>query len=420
MAFFEALRDALHAPEPEPRRIAVLCVSLDRFKEFTDLFGRPVADKLLRDIGIRLGATARLTFLAYDGAGAFLMIVREHAAEIEPLAILLQATGNSEVDIEGHRVKPSSGVGIARFPEEGTDAESLIGSAEAAAFYAKADKNRPLRFFDPEMERKLKERRIIATELRRALERDELVLFYQPQTTLDGEITGFEALLRWRHPTRGLVMPGNFLPIAEEIGLVIDIGAWVLKEACREAATWGKPLKIAVNLSPSQLQASAFPNVVEAILAETGLQPGRLELEITESALIGDFQRAFSSLRRIKALGVLIAMDDFGTGYSSLSNLRAFPFDRIKIEGSFVADMETNRQSACIVRATIALGRSLGIPVTAEGVETRSQLEFLAREHCAEVQGFVNGIPMPIRVYADVVGRRPEIGTTAAGSKAVG
>jgi EAL domain-containing protein (putative c-di-GMP-specific phosphodiesterase class I) len=214
-----------------------------------------------------------------------------------------------------------------------------------------------------------------------------------------GAVIGFEALLRWRHPTRGLVPPGDFIPAAEENGLIVAIGEWTLREACREAASWQNPLQIAVNLSPVQFRYGDLPGLVHRVLLETGLNPDRLELEITEGALIGDFSRAVSILRRLKALGVRIAMDDFGTGYSSLSYLQAFPFDKIKIDRSFIGNLSDNPQSATIVRAVIGLARGLDLPVVAEGVETHDQLAFLTKESCDEVQGFLIGRPRPIDDY---------------------
>ena len=255
------------------------------------------------------------------------------------------------------------------------------------------------------MDKRLRERRALQHDLRSAIERHELVLHYQPQASIGGEIIGFEALVRWHHPTRGMVPPSTFIPLAEESGLIMPIGEWVLREACREAASWPSPLQIAVNLSPVQFRHGDLPRLVHSILLETGLPAERLELEITEGVLIGDFPRAVSILRRLKALGVRIAMDDFGTGYSSLSYLQAFPFDKIKIDRASSPTSTSNAQSAAIVRAVIGLGRGLDLPVVAEGVETEEQLEFLANEACDEMQGYLLGRPRPIEDYAEVVGR---------------
>jgi EAL domain-containing protein (putative c-di-GMP-specific phosphodiesterase class I) len=245
-------------------------------------------------------------------------------------------------------------------------------------------------------------------DLRTAIERGELTVAYQPQARIDGEVIGFEALVRWRHPTRGSVSPGAFIPAAEESGLILPIGEWILRESCREAASWPLPLNIAINLSPVQFRHGDLPGLVHSVLLETGLAPHRLELEITEGAMIGDLSRALSILRRLKVLGVRVAMDDFGTGYSSLSNLQAFPFDKIKIDRSFVSNLEDNAQSATIVRAVIGLGRGLNMPIVAEGVETAQQLAFLRAEACDEVQGYFIGKPLPIDAYAMMVGRQNE------------
>jgi EAL domain-containing protein (putative c-di-GMP-specific phosphodiesterase class I) len=246
----------------------------------------------------------------------------------------------------------------------------------------------------------LRERRAMQLDLRAAVERRELRLHFQPQALVKGEIVAFEALLRWRHPVRGSIPPSVFIPLAEESGLIMQIGEWVLREACREAASWTRPLPIAVNLSPIQFRHGDLPALVHSILLETGLPASRLELEVTESVLIDDFPRTVSILRRLKALGVQIAMDDFGSGYSSLSYLQAFPFDKIKIDQRFISNLTPNSQSATIVRAVIGLARGLKIPVVAEGVETKEQLDFLASESCDKVQGYLIGLPQPIEFYA--------------------
>jgi EAL domain-containing protein (putative c-di-GMP-specific phosphodiesterase class I) len=252
----------------------------------------------------------------------------------------------------------------------------------------------------------LRERRALQHDLQSAIARNELALHYQPQARVDGEIVGFEALARWQHPTRGTVSPGTFIPLAEESGLIVPMSEWILRTACREAASWPRNLQIAVNLSPVQFRHGDLAGLVHTVLLETGLSPDRLELEVTEGVLIDDFSRAVSILRRLKSLGVRIAMDDFGTAYSSLSYLQSFPFDKIKIDQAFISNVERNRQSAAIARAVIALARVLGLPVLAEGVETNEQLAFLAREGCDEVQGYLIGRPRPIAEYASVLARR--------------
>ena len=281
----------------------------------------------------------------------------------------------------------------------------LIANANAALFRAKAEARGSLRFFEVSMGNQLREKRALQEDLRTAIQDDELELHYQPQAHINGEITGFEALVRWHHPRHGLVPPSTFIPLAEENGSIVALGEWVLRTACSEAASWPRPLNIAINLSPVQFKHGDLANLVHQVLLETGLSPKRLELEITEGVLIGDFTRAVAILRRLKNLGLRIAMDDFGTGYSSLSYLQSFPFDKIKIDRSFIANLSHGQQSATIIRAVIALGRGLGVPVTAEGVETEEQLKFLASEECTEFQGYFLGRPKPIGDYAELVGR---------------
>jgi len=281
----------------------------------------------------------------------------------------------------------------------------LQANADAALYRAKSEGRGSVRFFAPDMDRRLRERRLLHHDLRSALDRREIELHYQPQAAMDGRITGFEALVRWRHPVHGRVDPREFIPLAEESGLIIPIGEWVLREACREAASWANPLRIAVNLSPVQFRHGDLPALVHSILLDSGLRTDRLEIEITENVLIDDFTRAVAILRRVKALGVRIAMDDFGTGYSSLAYLQAFPFDKIKIDQAFIANFDRNPQSASIIRAVIGLGHGLELPVMAEGVETKEQLSFLTKEACNGIQGYIIGRPAPIESYAELVGR---------------
>jgi predicted signal transduction protein with EAL and GGDEF domain len=299
-------------------------------------------------------------------------------------------------------------IGVAIYPANGADAATLIANADAALYRAKSEGRATIRFFDADMDKRLRDRRALQHDLRSAVARGQLVVHYQPQARIGGEVIGFEALVRWHHPTHGIVPPATFIPLAEESGLIIPIGEWILREACREAASWSQPLQIAINLSSVQFRHGDLAGLVHAILLETGLSANRLELEITESVLIGDFSRALSILRRVKAMGVRIAMDDFGTGYSSLSYLQSFPFDKIKIDRAFISNVDRNPQSAAIIRAVIGLGRGLDLPVVAEGVETKEELAFLVGEACQEVQGFLIGKPLPIAHYRDIVGHPGE------------
>ena len=253
-----------------------------------------------------------------------------------------------------------------------------------------------MQYFEAEMDARSRDRNALKVDLDFAIARNEIQLHYQPQLKMTGEITGFEALARWHSPKRGMVSPAEFIPLAEESSLILVLGERVLREACREAASWATPLKVAINVSPIQFRHGDLPRLVHSVLMESGLAANRLELEITEGVLIDDFSRAVSILRRLNALGVQIVLDDFGTGYSSLSYLRAFPFDKLKIDRSFIADLEGNQQSIAIVQAVIGLCRSLKIPVLAEGVETKAQHAFLTQEGCDEVQGYLTGRPLAI------------------------
>ena len=409
-AFNECLATTLERAAQENERFALICIDLDRFKEVNDVFGHAVGDALLRAVADRLGKVAGGAFLARLGGDEFAVIASGGAqpAVGTALAERVMAALADDFAVDGHRLHVGSSVGVAIFPTDGRDVSGLLANAAAALHRAKTGGRGSIRFFEAEMDQRLRERRALVHDLHSAIERGELMAYYQPQARIDGEITGFEALIRWKHPTRGMIPPYAFIPAAEESGLILPIGEWVLREACREAASWPKPLNIGINLSPIQFRHGDLPGLVHAVLLETGLAPGRLELEITESVLIDDFSRGVSILRRLKLLGVHIAMDDFGTGYSSLSNLQAFAFDRIKIDRSFISSLQTNRQSATIVRAVIGLGRGLDLPVIAEGVETTDQLSFLSSEGCDEVQGFLVGKPLPIEAYAEAVGREDE------------
>jgi predicted signal transduction protein with EAL and GGDEF domain len=312
--------------------------------------------------------------------------------------------------IDGKSVRTGVTTGISIFPHNGVDAASLLANAGAALFRAKAKSRGSISIYEPEMDQQIRDRRVLHQDLSVAIRNGELSLHYQPQamsreTVAASEVIGFEALARWLHPVRGFVPPGDFIPLAEESGLIVAMGEWILREACREAASWPMPLQIAVNLSPAQFMHGDLVGLVHSILLETGLAPGRLELEITEGVLIEDFDRGLALLRRLKALGVRISMDDFGSGYSSLSYLQAFPFDKIKIDRAFVINLGRNPQSAAIVRAVIGLGHGLGMSIVAEGVETQEQLGFLAEVGCDAVQGYFIGKPAPVGQYSALVGR---------------
>lgn len=404
-AFNDRLEAQLRDAEAAGDTFALLCVDLDRFKEINDVFGHVTGDGLLQEVGRRIETAAGNAFLARLGGDEFAVISRPGCDPSQTAAIgdQLLSSVAEELTIDGHPLRIALSVGVAMFPNDGGNSASLVANADAALYRAKTDGRGTVRFFAAEMDQKLRERRAMQHDLRSAIERNELRLYYQPEAEVEGNIVGLEALLRWEHPRKGIIPPAVFIPLAEESGLILSIGEWVLRTACSEATRWSKPIRVGVNLSPIQFRHGDLPGLVHSILLETGLAPSRLELEITEGVLIDDFSRTVSVLRRLKALGVRIAMDDFGTGYSSLSYLQAFPFDKIKIDQTFISNLKHNSQSATIVRAVIGLARGLEVPVIAEGVETREQLEFLTDADCDEVQGFIIGRPQPIEHYAELV-----------------
>jgi diguanylate cyclase (GGDEF)-like protein len=406
LAFGEQLVAEIEAARVSGRRFGIILIDLERFKEINEVFGHGVADRLLKKVAIRLRSAVGSAFLARLGGDDFNIIVTsgEQPTVTEELAKHIQELVADGFHIDGEIVHTRVSIGIAVYPLDGADAATLMINADAALSRAKRDGQGALCFFEAETDKLERDRNALQQELASAIEHNELKLFYQPQAKIGGEVTGFEALLRWDHPTRGRVGPNIFIPLAEDNGLIIPIGTWVLREACRQAASWPRPLAVSVNLSPVQFHYSDLPALVISILMETGLPPHRLELEITEGILISDFDRAIGILRRLKALGVCISMDDFGTGYSSLRYLQAFPFDKIKVDKSFIDQIDYNVQSQAIIRAVIGLAHGLALPVVAEGVETEEQLAFLKLEHCDEVQGYLIGRPLPIENYAALVG----------------
>ncbi len=424
-AFLKALSQMIEACQGTDEEFAVLSVDLDGLKEINDVFGHAVGDKLLIEVARRIqnaalgGVVARLS-----GDEFGLIIDGKQPAAGKALAEQLTEAMVPEFLVEGKSVRTGLTTGISLFPRDGTDPASLLANASVALFRAKAKSRGSISVFEPEMDQQIRDRRVLHQDLSNAIRNGELSLHYQPQArtdrrVVDEDVTGFEALARWIHPTRGFVPPSDFIPLAEESGLIVSMGEWILREACREAASWPNPKQIAVNLSPAQFIHGDLVGLVHSILLETGLTPSRLELEITEGVLIEDFERGLALLRRLKALGVRISMDDFGSGYSSLTYLQAFPFDKIKIDRAFVMHLGKNPQSAAIVRAVIGLGHGLEVTIVAEGVETQEQLGFLADEGCDAVQGYFIGKPAPIAQYAALVGRPPQI-TEATSRKKVG
>jgi diguanylate cyclase (GGDEF)-like protein/PAS domain S-box-containing protein len=385
---------------------AVLCIDFDRFKQINDLFGHSMGDKALREASRRLEVAAQGAFLARIGGDEFIAIT-EHdplPSSAELLANRLRGALDSDIEIDGHSFDLDLSIGIAVYPRDGDDARSLFANADAALYRAKHEGRGANRFFTPAMDQQLRDRRALERDLKSAVANGELFLEYQPQRHSNGAIIGFEALVRWHHPQRGIVPPAEFIPIAEESDIIVEIGAWVLREACREAVSWDASLQVAVNVSAIQFRRGDLQHLVRTVLHESGISPARLELEITEGVLIENVARAASMLKALKILGIRIALDDFGTGYSSLSYLQSFPLDRIKIDRSFIASLGHTDRSLAIVRAVIGLAHGLGLPVLAEGVETNEQLATLIREGCDEMQGYLIGRPRPIGVYAGIVG----------------
>ncbi|QIP02554.1 EAL and GGDEF domain-containing protein [Bradyrhizobium symbiodeficiens] len=410
-AFLQALNQMIEACEGTGEEFAVLSIDLDGLKEVNDVFGHALGDKLLIEVAQRLQDVARGGLVARLSGDEFGLIIDGKQPEAGlALAEHVGEAVSRDFHIDGRPVRAGVTTGMSIFPHNGTDGASLLANAGAALFRAKQKSRGTISLYQPEMDQQIRDRRVLHQDLSVAIKNGELSLAFQPQgaaghSVAESEIIGFEALARWQHPVRGQVSPAEFIPIAEESGLIVEMGEWILREACREAASWPKPLQVAVNLSPAQFMHGDVVGLVHSILIETGLAPGRLELEITEGVLIEDFDRGLALLRRLKALGVRISMDDFGSGYSSLSYLQAFPFDKIKIDRAFITNLGRNPQSAAIVRAVIDLGHGLEMSIVAEGVETIEQLVFLAKEGCDGVQGYLLGKPLPIGKYAGLVGR---------------
>lgn len=405
-AFNAALDERLERAQEVSTSFAVLSLDLDRFKDVNDVFGHPVGDMMLRAAAERLVAEADGAFVARIGGDEFMILMADDVRRDDVLSLaerLVEVIGR-ELEVDDYLSHVGLSIGIAVYPDDGVDAATLVANADSALYRAKREGRGKVCFFETTMDRELRDRRLLQHDLREALEQNQFQVYFQPQARMDGEIIGFEALMRWNHPVRGFVPPDQFIPLAEENGLIVEIGEWVLREACREAASWPHPLQVAVNLSPVQFQAGDLERSIHQILLETGLAPTRLEVEITEGVLIGDFSRALNLLRRLKALGIRIAMDDFGTGYSSLSYLQSFPFDKIKIDRSFILNLGATPQSTEIVRAVLGLAHALHIPVVAEGVETEAQRAFLEAEACDEMQGYLIGRPEPIEHYSGLIG----------------
>jgi diguanylate cyclase (GGDEF)-like protein len=397
-AFQQRLIELFAQLERKGPPFAVVSLDLDRFKNVNDTFGHPTGDALLVMVAERLRNTMRVGDLVARLGGDEFAILQSDVAQPqsgEALASRCVDLVSRTYLIGDHVLDVGASVGVALAPADGLDPATLMKNADLALYRAKADGRGNFRFFQPAMDAEMQARRTMEVALRRALALKEFELVYQPQIDLASDtLAGFEALLRWRNPERGLVSPAHFIPLAEEIGLISQIGDWVLRAACREAASWARPVSVAVNISASQFEADKLVATVKSALEASGLQAARLELEITEGALLDHTDTVLRQLRAIKAFGVKISMDDFGTGYSSLSYLHKFPFDKIKIDQSFVRGSDSSTECAAIVRAVAALGASLGMKTTAEGVESSEQLARIRAKGCSQVQGYLTGRPL--------------------------
>ena len=397
--FRDQLVRALGRVDQDGGNLALLFVDLDQFKLINDTLGHRVGDLLLAAIGDRLkSAINDGDTVARLGGDEFAIIqmTKERPEEAALLADRILDAIAIPYDIEGHQLVISCSIGIALAPDDANDPDLLLSNADLALYRAKAEGRGNCRFFEAEMNVRAQARRLLELELRRGLHCGQFELHYQPLLSLStGRITGLEALLRWNHPQRGLVTPLEFVSMAEDVGLIVPLGEWALREACNEAKHWPEHIKVAVNLSPVQFRNGTLAQDVMRILAASDLRPGRLELEITETALLDDNKKTIQALHTLRGMGVCISMDDFGIGYSSLSYLRMFPFDKIKVDRSFVRDLPAKTDSTAIVRAIIGLASSIGMATTAEGVETEEQLSCLRAEGCTEVQGYLISRPLP-------------------------
>jgi diguanylate cyclase (GGDEF)-like protein len=379
--------------------VAVHLLDLDHFKNVNDTLGHPAGDKLLNLVSDRLRALVRETdTIARMGGDEFAVLQVDLAqpADATVLALRIIEAVSEPYDIDGHQVVIGTSVGIALGPTDGLTPDQLLRNADLALYRAKDDGRGTYHFFEPEMDAQMQVRRLLESDLRKALPAGEFELHYQPVIDLrSSQISTFEALIRWRHPEKGLIAPGAFIPVAEEIGFIVPLGEWVIRQACATAARWPGQVRVSVNLSSLQFRSAGLVETIVDALAASGLPAERLELEITETILLHDSEATLSTLFQLRALGVRIAMDDFGTGYSSLSYLQSFPFDKIKIDRSFVKDIAEGVGSLNIVRAVTAMATGLGMTTTAEGVETSEQLEAVRTEGCTEIQGYLFSRPVP-------------------------
>ena len=409
----EALAHAEHG-----QRLAVLCLDLDQFKNVNDTLGHPSGDELLRIVAGRLrGCVSDSDTICRVGGDEFFVVQTDiaGATDAERLARRIAEAIRAPYNIHGHSVMIDASIGIALAPTDGVEANELLKNADMALYGAKADGRGVYRFFEPKMDARMKDRRVLELALRKAFENGEFELYYQPVLNLGkGAVRCCEALIRWHHPQRGMVSPAEFIPVAEDIGLIVALGEWVIRQACFDAAQWPGDVGVAVNLSPTQLvSAGLLPAVLNA-LAFARLPPERLELEITEAVLMQNSEVTLRTLHQLRSLGIRISMDDFGTGYSSLSYLRSFPFDKIKIDRCFINGLGTSSESDAIVQAVAGLAESLNMTTTAEGVETGEQLDLVRRLGCTDVQGFYYSPPVTARELAKLLSKQHGLRVAAA------
>ncbi|HEX5210215.1 MAG TPA: EAL domain-containing protein [Pseudolabrys sp.] len=392
--------------------LAVLCLDLDQFKAVNDALGHPIGDELLKLVADRLrGCTREPDTVARLGGDEFAIIMTQmqEASDAAALAKRIRDSIIKPYQIEGHQIVSDISIGISVAPFDAVDADPLLRNADMALYGAKADGRGVYRFYELEMNTRMKARRELEMDLRKALVSKEFELHYQPLVNLESNnVNAFEALLRWNHPKRGLVSPADFIPVAEETGLIVPLGEWVLKSACYEAVEWPDDIKVAVNLSPAQLNNRNLLNVVIGALAETGLPARKLQLEITETVLLHNTFGTLQTLHELRKLGVQIALDDFGTGYSSLSYLRSFPFDKIKIDRSFIQDLSNGAEPVAIVQAVANLAKCLNMTSTAEGVETQQQMDMLQSMGCTEMQGYLFSRARPAKEIRQFFKQSPE------------
>ncbi|MGB3501850.1 MAG: EAL domain-containing protein [Mesorhizobium sp.] len=401
------LPEVLNAAGRSHSRVGVLVIDLDRFKEINDLQGHEAGDAVLRAVTRNvLEILGPGEFFARMGGDEFVAIKTDVDSQdaVFKFAKRIEAAASQTLSYQGRQLSVGASIGIALFPKHAQRSEELLLSADFAMYRAKRSADSKICVYEPSVDDVQKNRSALVYELRQALEQKEFELFYQPLVDVkSNRITAFEALLRWRHPTRGIIEPGEFLSIAESSGLIVPLGNWALEQACSDAARWSGDIRVAVNIAAAQVYRQDLPQLVRETLWKTGLDPSRLEIEMTEESIVGDPLKAMQVIRQIKALGATIAMDDYGTGYSSLANLRVFPFDKIKIDRAFIADVTTNAISSAIVRSSILLARDLGIAVVAEGVENEDHYAFLLTNGCSEAQGYLFARPSPISTFASTV-----------------